>query len=55
MKARNGVHAPLLRVQSSLYAARQQESLLAAESHHPGTQLGVEECQQKVDTLLMYD
>jgi DNA repair exonuclease SbcCD ATPase subunit len=38
-------------VRRRLYAARQQESLLATELRHPGTPLSIEECQQKVDEL----
>ncbi len=39
-------------VRRRLYAARQQESLLATELHHPGTPLNIEECQQKVVELV---
>ncbi len=39
-------------VRRRLYAAHQQESLLATELHHPGTLLDVEECQQKVDEFV---
>src|SRR5229473_3168029 len=39
-------------VRRRLYAARQQESLLATELHHPGTPLNIEECQQKVTELV---
>ncbi len=34
------------------YAARQQESQLVTELHHPGTPLNTEECQQKVVELV---
>ena len=39
-------------VRRHLYAARQQESQLATELHHPDTPLSIEECQQRVDELL---
>ncbi len=42
----------LERTSRHLYAARQQESQIATELHHPGTPLNVEECQQRVAELL---
>ncbi len=42
----------LEQVRRSLYAARQQESQLAAELHHPNTPLSIAECLQKVTELV---
>jgi len=47
----NQVAENLEKVSRRLYAARQQESQLATELHHPGTPLSIEECQQRVDEL----
>jgi DNA repair exonuclease SbcCD ATPase subunit len=48
----SNIQEKLNSARNQLYAARQQEQQLSRELQHPGTPLSIEECQQKVDSLI---